>query len=314
MYGYFNLQNVYLRNNERIVFNSYYCRLCYCLWNKGGQKTRYLTTYDATVYNLVLAIAGVDKRPPSLPCQRIKTTNKKYFKKDAIGSIIADLALIGFAVKVKDDETDGDTRRAFLLNLIFKRVLKKAADDYKELYDKSYAAISAMDKLQRDHAPIEDVLSAYGKAMEYSFHYCFDLPDKYLRVINLTARWILLIDMLDDYDDDVKKKAVNSLYREDSPTLDRLFERHYKEIIPIIHSESGNLSRALDEIECEKIEWVILQKIIRHSLATLVPNILNGEDVRYHYFRDTFLRCKKMHSEKEITRKYEKDPVYYKGN
>ena len=106
MYGYFDLIGACLKNNERSVFNSYYCRLCYCLWNKGGQKARYLTTYDAAVYNLVMAVAGKDERPPCFDCERIKTNNKKHFKDDPIGYIIADLSILGFATKAKDNAAD----------------------------------------------------------------------------------------------------------------------------------------------------------------------------------------------------------------
>ncbi len=314
MYGYFDYRNAFLRNNERIVFNCYYCRLCYCLWNKGGQKARYLTTYDAILYNLILAIAGYDTCPPPLPCERIKTNNKKRFKEDKMGNLIADLALIGFAVKVKDDETDGDGKRAFIANLLFKKLLNNAVESHRELYDRSYAAILAMDKLQKENAPIEAVLGAYGKTMEDSFHYFFDLDEKHLRVFNATARWSLLVDMLDDYNDDVKKNAKNSLYREDSPTLRILFQKHYYDFIPTVQKVVNDLKEALTDIECDKIEWVILNKILCHSLATLVPDILSGRDVKYHYFRDTLATWKRVYRNKRLKRKYEKDSVHNKGN
>ncbi|MCM1438914.1 MAG: DUF5685 family protein [Roseburia sp.] len=314
MYGYFNYRNAYLRNNERVVFTGYYCRLCYCLWNKGGQKARYLTTYDATVYNLILSIAGFDECPPIFPCQRVKTTNKKFFKDDYMGNLITDIALLGFAVKVKDDETDGEASRAFWAKLLFKRLLKKTVENHRELFDKSYAAIVRLDKLQRGGAPVEEVLALYGKTMEDSFHYFFDLQEKYLRVLNLTAQWIFLIDMIDDYNGDVKNHAVNSLYREDSPTISLLFEKHYFEFIPLIRKISGALKEALDVIECEKTEWVILNKILRHSLATLVPEILDGQDVKYHYFRDTVRAWNSLREKRKVKRKYEKNSVHNKGD
>lgn len=311
MYGYFDYKRSYLRNNERAVFTCYYCRLCYCLWNKGGQAARYLTTYDATLYNMVLALAGVDTRPPYLPCERIKTNNKKRFRDDEMGNLVADLSIIGFAVKVKDDETDGDGKRAFAANLFFKKLIKKTTERHRELYERSYASIVAMDGLQRQHAPAEEVLSAYGKIMEESFGYFFDLEEKYLHTINLLARWSFLIDMIDDYDDDVKNKAVNSLYREDSPTVKILFERHYCEMIPIVRRVMDELKSAVREIASEEAEWMILNKIVGHSLATLIPDILAGKDVRFHYFRDTVSSWKRIRKNKRLRKKYEKDPVYH---
>ena len=314
MYGYFDFKKAYLRNNERAVFTCYYCRLCYCLWNKGGQKARYLTTYDATLYNLILTLAGVDTRPPYLSCERVKTNNKKRFRDDIMGNLIADLAIIGFAVKVKDDETDGEGKRAFVANLFFKKLIKRTSEKYRDLYDKSYASILALDELQRNHAPIEDALRLYGQTMEDSFHYFFDLEERYLRAINMLARWSFLIDMIDDYNDDVKKKAVNSLFREDSPTVDVLFKKHYCELVPIVRNVMEELKRAVRDIACEETEWIILNKIIGHSLATLIPDILDGKDVRYHYFRDMISSWKKRQDNRKTRKKYEKDTVYHQSN
>ena len=307
MYGYFDYRNAYLRNNERVVFTCYYCRLCYCLWNKGGQRARYLTTYDATLYNLILAIAGLDSCPPNVPCERVKTNNKKSFKNDKMGNLIADLSVIGFAVKVKDDETDGEGKKAFIANLFFKKLMKKTVERHRELYEKEYASILELDALQRENAPVEEVLKLYGKTMEDAFHYFFDLEEKYLRVVNALARWSFLIDMLDDYNKDVKSGSVNSFYREDSPTLQTLFEKHYYEVIPVIQRVSGELHQALEAVSCLKTEWIILNKILGHSLATLVPDILAGKDVQYHYFRDTVATWKKVKEKRKLRKRYEKN-------
>ncbi len=314
MYGYFNPLKVCLRNNELAIFNAYYCRLCYCLWDKGGQKARFLTTYDAVVYNLVLTIAGADTTPQVLPCQKIATSHKKYYKSDEIGNLLADLTVLGFAIKVKDNRADGETLRAFVANFLFRGLCKRTEKKYTELFAQCDASIAEMDRLQREGAPIGDVLSAYASTMENAFRRFFDVGDEYFALINRIARWTFLIDMLDDYDEDVKKKRVNSLIRPDSPTLDALFDRHYTELLPFLRGEEEALRDAIDAIRCEMPEWLVLYKILRHSLATLVPAILRHEDVRFHYFRDTYLRCRKASAEKRINKKYEKNPMYYKGH
>lgn len=314
MYGYFDTVKAYLRNNELSVFNSYYCRLCYCLWNKGGQPTRYLTTYDATVYNLIVAIAGGDERPPFFSCERVKTNHKNYYKDDKVGNLIADLSLIGFAIKIKDNETDGDKAKAFFANLLFGRVIKKAIDRNKELYEKSYESILAMDALQQSGASLEVVLEAYGEALVYGFKHLFDIGEKYLHLIKLVARWVFLIDMFDDYNDDVKKKRPNTLIKEGCNTISELFDKYYWEIVPFVRREAENMKKALCDIRDDSSEWVILNKILRHSLATLVPAIINGEDVSYHYFRHTCVKDMKSNERKRILKKYEKDTANNKSN
>lgn len=304
MYGYFDVKNVYLKNDERSVFMSYYCRLCYSLWARGGQKARYLTTYDAAVYNLVLALAGADKRPPIFPCQQVRLENRRYFEKDPNAGFLADSVILAFAVKINDDCDDGDKGRAFVCRTLFGRMIKRVVKKNAELYEKSVKAIRNMDELQRGGADLKTVLEAYGKAVSCAFTYAYDMEEKYVRTIELIAQWTFFIDMLDDYDDDVKKGAVNTLVRDGCATRAELFDKHYNELIPVIADLENELNNAVNAIKSEEAEWVVLHKIIGHSLATLVPAILNGKDVRFHYFKDTYMGRKKVAEGKRIIRKF----------
>ena len=289
------------------MFDSYYCRLCYCLWNKGGQKARYLTTYDATAYNLIMAIAGRDKCPPCFCCERIKTNNKKYFKDDPIGYVIADLSILGFVIKTRDNEEDGDRAKAALANLLFHKLFKETIASNREAFEASVETIGRMDKLQRENGPIEEVLALYGLSVENSFRYYFDTEDRYFHCINRVARWTFLLDMIEDYDLDVKRKRPNSLFREDSPTLADLFNKHYFELIPFFRKEMAELKDALLAIKNETTEWVVLNKLVRHSMATLIPDVLNGKDISFHYFKNTWLQIVNHFKKVQTSKKYEKN-------
>ncbi|MBO5223657.1 MAG: hypothetical protein J6C23_04005 [Clostridia bacterium] len=314
MYGYFDPDKVFLKNNERNVFNAYYCRLCYCLWNKGGQPARYLTTYDAAVYNLVVAVAGSDQRPPLFACERIKTKNKNYYKEDKLGNLIAELSLIGFYIKVKDNETDGDKAKAFWAKLLFGRLMKKTVENNKEVYAKSDADIVKMDTIQQAGAPIEEVLSAYADAVVNGFRRYFDFDEKYFDCIRRISRWVLLIDMFDDYNEDVKRNLPNSLKREGCNTLSELFDKYYWELIPLVRKEIEGMKEALYNICDGSTEWIVLNKILRHSMATLIPDIINGKDISYHYFRHTCIKNLRSIEYKRIREKNEKNSAYNKGN
>ena len=314
MYGYFDLIGACLKNNERSVFNSYYCRLCYCLWNKGGQKARYLTTYDAAVYNLVMAVAGKDERPPCFDCERIKTNNKKHFKDDPIGYIIADLSILGFATKAKDNAAVGDRAKAFFANMFFHGLFKKTIAANGPVFEASCSTIDQMDKLQRENGPIDEVLALYGLTMENSFRYFFEAEDRYFHCINRVARWTFLLDMLEDYNEDRRLKRPNSFIKEDSETIAELFDKHYFELIPFLKKEIDDLKAALIAIKNDTTEWVVLNKLVRHSMATVIPRIINGEDVSFHYFSNTCTQIVNHFDNIKTAKKNEKNPTYYKGN
>ncbi len=314
MYGYFDLLGSCLKNNERSVFNSYYCRLCYCLWNKGGQKARYLTTYDAAAYNLVMAIAGKDKRPPCFCCERVKTHNKKYFKDDPIGYVIADLSILGFAMKTRDNQEDGDRTKAFFGNLLFHGLFKETIASHQALFDSSYGIIRQMDALQRENGPIEEVLALYGLSMEHSFRYFFDAEDPYFHCIGRIARWTFLLDMIEDYDDDYRLNRPNSLRVEGCATIAELFDRHYFDLIPFLRKEMDELKSALLAIKNDTVEWIVLNKLVRHSMATLIPNVINGKDISFHYFKNTYQQIVKHFETVRTAKKHEKNSTDLKGN
>ena len=314
MYGYFDLKGSCLKNNELNTFNSYYCRLCYCLWNKGGQKARYLTTYDATAYNLIMAVAGQDKRPPCFCCERIKTNNKKYFKDNPTGYVIADLSILGFVIKARDNAEDGDRAKAFFAEMLFHKLFEETVSSNKPLFDASCATIGKMDELQRANAPIEDVLKLYGLAMENSFRYFFNADDSYFYCINRLARWTFLLDMIEDYDEDRRRGRPNSLMQDDSTTIAELFDKHYYELIPFFKSEINELKDALIAIKNDTTEWVVLNKLVRHSMATLIPNVLNGKDISFHYFKNTYSQIVNHFETLKTAKKYEKNPTYNKSN
>jgi hypothetical protein len=259
---------------------------------------------------MILAVAGVEKGPPrSFNCQKIKTSNREYFKDDVNGNLVTDLAILGFAVKVKDNETDGDKFKAFIANIFFKKLIDKTVSKYQELYDMSYASICEMDRLQRDNAPIGDVLAAYGKTMENAFAYCFKLEEKYLKVFNLLARWLLLVDMIDDYNDDKKTHSPNSLMRDDCDTVQQLFDKYYYELIPFIQEEGKNLKDAILAIQNDRPEWKVLYKVVGHALSTVIPNILSGNDVHFHYFKETVSNWRRAIRSNKIVKKYETNTV-----
>ena len=312
MYGYFNLKDVCLSRGERHIFSCYYCRLCYCLWNQGGQVARYLTTYDATVYNLVIALAGFDSKPKGYKCQRIRTSNKKSFKDDEVGNLIAELNVIALAVKAKDNADDGDKTKAFVANLFFHRLFKKTIKKYPDVYQKAYDSVKRLDAAQKANCSVDEALTIYGETMKETLLSFFPVGEEYSRVFVALARWTFLVDMLDDYAKDYKSGALNSFKREDSKTIVELYNKHYDELIPIIRKECVELEESIIAIQDDdKPEWYILEKITSYALKTVIPGILRGEDVKYHYFRDTIANWKIYKKNIEVEKKYEKGTIHH---
>lgn len=307
MFGYFRPKDSYLRSDENRLFHAYYCRLCYCLWALGGQKSRFFTTYDVAVFNLVIAIAGLDKRPEYVPCQRFKHHNRDKYKDDHVGNLLAELSVIAFAIKIQDDIDDEGTFKAKLAAKVFSKPTKKVKAKHGELFSKGVECTKEIDRLQKNGAETNVVLDVYGQMMKTTFHYFFPtMEEKYLNLCYYLARWAFFVDMIADYDDDVKEGQRNSLMKPDSKTLEELFNKHYAEFSLFAKKENEDLKQAINEVKNDSLEWVVLNKIVSHALSTVIPNALEGKDVKFRYI--AYLKEAFAHEmlARRIERKYEK--------
>ena len=128
MFGYFRPYHSNLTNSEKRLFESYYCRICYCLRILGGQLARFFTTYDGAIYSMIVDLQTKESNPPHLACERFGTKNLKYFENDEIGLKVARLSLISFGEKIRDDEIDKNYFKAKLGSLLFAKTIKKAVE------------------------------------------------------------------------------------------------------------------------------------------------------------------------------------------
>ena len=138
MFGYFRPYHANLTNSEKKLFDSYYCRICYCLRILGGQLARFFTTYDGAIYSMIVDLQTKNTPPPHLPCERVGKRNLKYFQADEVGLKVARLSLISFGEKIRDDQLDRNHFKASLGALLFSKIIKKAQEAEPDMANDSY--------------------------------------------------------------------------------------------------------------------------------------------------------------------------------
>lgn len=286
MYGYFRPYEVGMQNKTQHVFHAYYCRTCYCLWQRGGQRARVLTTFDITLYTIILHLATNRAAPREFPCQRIRTTNKRYFSQDDLGLRIADLGLIVAGEKIRDDLLDGNRVKAHVADLFYRARVRAACRRESELARIARKGTDLINTLQNEHASLDAVLDGYADMMADGFALFGPLEERYLRVYRAMARWTFFVDMVADYDEDVAKGQNNSLIVDDSPTIADYFSRHYGFLYEKNRAIACELHDAVEAIRADNAEWCILDLVINHALDTVMPDILQGKNVKFQYFHE----------------------------
>lgn len=302
MFGYFRPNNTHLMGDQIGLFNAYYCRLCYCLRIKGGQKARAFTTFDVALYSMIVNLFLKQDAPPVVKCEKIKKENMSLFSNDEIGLRLASLSFIAFGEKIRDDELDGNKIRAKILKFIYRKEIEAAKESEPEMAKIAYEGTELINKLQKENAPLEEVLKAYGDMSIASFCLLAPITDEYKKLISSIAEWTFFVDMLADYDDDVKEKAPNSLHDPSCKTLKEYFNKNWHYLYQKNKEISDKIYESLLAIKDDSIEWITLYKIVINALDTVVQNILEGKDIKFHYFKELFKNIKVNKKRKEINK------------
>ena len=292
MFGYFRPYHSNLTNSEKRLFESYYCRICYCLRILGGQLARFFTTYDGAIYSMIVDLQTKASNPPHLPCERFGTKNLKHFEHDEIGLKVARLSLISFGEKIRDDEIDKNYFKAKLGSLLFSKTILKAAEAEPIIAMSSYLGTERINELQNANSDIMEIFSAYGDMAVLTISELSPLTEKSEELVRSVSEWIFLVDMICDYDEDYKHGTYNGFKTEGFATFSEYFDTHYVEFLEIVNKISDRLVNAIMAVRENSPLWNTLYKIIINAVNTVIPNRIMGKDIEFHYFSDLFERIR----------------------
>ena len=307
MFGYFRPYESKLTNQQSKIFTSYYCRQCYCLRIKYGQVARFFTLFDAAVYSIIAKLSCGEARPPQLKCERIGKKNLKYFENDISGKRMSDLVLIGFGEKIRDDEIDGGSTKWKLVGKLFKKPISSAQNNEPLIWKNSVAGTDKINELQDKNASIMEIFETYGNMVATSFNEIFNLKEDYKNLIKHLAMWTFFVDMAVDYDEDYKNKTYNGLVNDTDKSFEEYFSHHYQEFKDIEEKITTPVIDYLYKIKDDSIEWHILFKIIMHSLDTVIPELIEGKDVAFHYLKELRKNHQRVLQVNKIRKRLEKE-------
>ncbi len=247
MFGYVKPDLPYLYMKDNTLYKALYCGICKSIGKCSGTCARFTLTYDCAFLSAVIHnILGKDVVIKREHCIIHPITKRPIAKPDDISISIGALNVILAYFKIVDDINDNGRGRLakLLLNGAFKRA-KKREPELERIVRENYAELSRLEKAGESSidriadpfanllAQLSDELLGDKKTQEsYQFFYNF-------------GKWIYLIDALDDFDKDIKKKNYNvfvNIYK-DVKSKEQLIKEKQSEIIQVF---SGVLSVVAD--------------------------------------------------------------------
>ena len=252
MFGYIQPDVPYMYVKDGMLYKALYCGLCKSIGESCGQKARFALSYDMSFLSALLHnIKNTDVKIEKQRCAANIFTRRPMALADDITKTVACLNSMLTYYKQTDDIADehkGRLARAFL-----KRGFKKAKalhPQAAEIIKKYMEKLSELEK--KNCASLDMAADPFGLMIADLSDYCLgESATEYTRKLFYgVGKWVYLIDALDDYDKDVKKKNYNpfvSAYK--APTKDEMLAKNREEVDFVFKSVFAENAECLKNIK-----------------------------------------------------------------
>ncbi|MDE7159204.1 MAG: hypothetical protein K2N74_06510 [Clostridiales bacterium] len=211
MFGYvrYDMPNLYIK--DLMLYKALYCGLCKGIGASCGQAARFGLTYDVAFLSALLHnIAGIDVKVEKAHCVEHTLRKRPIAKNDELTNELGALNTVLLYYKLTDDVTDGGKGRG--RRLWFKKGFKRAKKKYPELVQIIDGFMKEQAEIEKKRTPSPDMAADPTANMMKVLSDLF-LKDKATEatagLFYELGKWVYLIDALDDYDKDKKKKRYN---------------------------------------------------------------------------------------------------------
>lgn len=211
MFGYVKYDFVNLRIKDLMLYKAMYCGLCKGIARSCGQAARIGLTYDVTFLSVLLHnITGTDVRVEKQNCFEHRIKKRPIAAVDELTEELGALNTVLVYYKLTDDILDkkrGRSRRVW-----FKKGYKRSKKRYPELVQIVENYMKEQAKAEKAKSSSPDMAADPSACMMQTLSRHF-LKEKASpstdRLFYALGKWVYLIDALDDYEKDLKKKNYN---------------------------------------------------------------------------------------------------------
>ncbi len=279
MFGYVktDFPNLYVK--DVTLYKAMYCGLCKGIGCSCGQRGRLVLNYDLTFLSVLLHnLLDKDIKIEPQHCIIHPIIKRPVAIVDDLTKRIGALNVILARYKLNDDVNDdgkGRFTRAFL-SKAYKKA-KKQEPKLDEIVKNSYKDLVQYEKTGGDSVDIS--ADPFGRMMvEVVKELAGDVADENLLGLayNL-GKWIYLLDALDDYDKDVKKKSFNVFVNSNKQIKSKqeFIENNKQDLINIFGGILGDVSMQAKNLKY-KFNHDLTDNVLLSGLRMQTRNILEN--------------------------------------
>lgn len=211
MFGYIQPDIPHMYVKDGLLYKALYCGLCKSIGKSCGQAARLGLSYDMTFLSALLHnIKNTDVTVESRRCGIHPFIKRPIARDDEITRTVACLNTILTYYKLSDDIEDEHKGRA--ARQFFKKGFRRA----QKLHPQAAAIVrrhmGVLHGLEKQNCgEIDRAADPFGEMIADLSDYCLgEFASEHTRGLFYgIGKWVYLIDALDDYDKDIKKKNYN---------------------------------------------------------------------------------------------------------
>ncbi len=210
MFGYvrYDLPNLFVK--DMMLYKALYCGLCKGIGAACGQAARLGLSYDMTFLSALLHnMTGTDVVIERQNCFEHAIRKRPIAKPDELTKELGALNTLFVYYKLTDDADDGERARG--RRMWFKKGYRRAKKNYPETTDIVENFMKEQARAEREHGSLDRAADPTANMMvKLSHRFLKEKANAHSdELFYALGKWVYLIDALDDYDKDVKKKNFN---------------------------------------------------------------------------------------------------------
>ena len=269
MFGYVktDIPNMYVK--DTVLYKAMYCGLCKGIGKCVGQKGRMCLNYDLTFLSLIAHnLLDIDVAIEKEHCVLHRIRKRPIAVPDELTERIGALNVILAYHKLNDnviDEKKGRIKRDFFKSSYKKA--KKREPIFDKIVREEYDELIKYEKQNSDS--VDMVADPFGNMMKRLFREI--LGEKSTEHTDNLAyylgKWIYLIDAIDDFDKDIKKKNFNVFVNsyKDVKTKERLVKDKNSELGQIFGGIINEIYKASENLEY-KFNHDLIDNILKRGI------------------------------------------------
>ena len=211
MFGYvrYDIPNLFVK--DLMLYKALYCGLCKGIGKACGQAARVGLTYDVAFLSALLHnMTGTDIKVERENCFEHTIRKRPIAAVDALTEELGALNTVLAYYKLTDDIADGGKGRG--RRLWFKKGFRRAKRKFPDMVALVEGYMREQGAVEKNRSTSPDMAAEPTAAMmsALSDHFLKDKATEYTRGLFYSlGKWVYLIDALDDYDKDKRKKRYN---------------------------------------------------------------------------------------------------------